>query len=189
MPSPPVQALLRQTFYTTNSVAAVFSSLYIPIASITSLDHSTNSPAPFAPLTPPDSLLQLLPSLPPLHLYLLVSAARLDAIHNASVVNFNLVYDHYVELASRARLQSSASGALAQGGVTKIWGKEIAKGAWEELGDWEVLVPAALGKGRGDDAPETKMWRVDVTLEEVAACIGDVGAGVSNVLVKWCKEV
>ena len=73
-------------------------------------------------------LLQLLPSLPPLHLYLLISAARLDAIHNASVVNFNLVYHHYVELASRSRLQSSASGALAQGGVTKIWGKEIAKG-------------------------------------------------------------
>jgi origin recognition complex subunit 4 len=73
--------------------------------------------------------------------------------------------------------------------VTKIWGKEIAKGAWEELGDWEILVPAALGKGKGDDAPETKMWRVDVTLEEVAACVGDVGQGVTEVLAKWCKEV
>lgn len=73
--------------------------------------------------------------------------------------------------------------------MTKIWGKEIAKGAWEELGDWEVLVPAALGKGNSDDAAETKMWRIDFTLEEIAACVGDVKAGVSDVLAKWCKEV
>jgi origin recognition complex subunit 4 len=145
--------------------------------------------SPFAPLTQPDSLLQLLPSISPLHLYLLISAARLDAIHNASVVNFNLVYHHYVELASRFRLQASASGALAQGGITKIWGKEIAKGAWEELGDWEILVPAALGKGKGDDGPETRMWRVDITLEEVAACINGAGQGVSEVATRWCKEV
>jgi origin recognition complex subunit 4 len=146
-------------------------------------------PTSLAPLAPPDSPLQLLPSLPPLHLYLLISAARLDAIHNATVVNFNVVYHHYLELAYRLRLQSSASGALAQGGVTKIWGNEIAKRAWEELGDWAILLPAALGKGKGDDAPETKMWRVDVTLEEIAECVGDIGSGVSEVLAKWCKEV
>jgi origin recognition complex subunit 4 len=134
-------------------------------------------------------VLQLLPSIPPLHLCLLISAVRLDAIHNVSVVNFNLVYHHYVELASRSRLQSSASGALAQGGVTKIWGKEVAKAAWEALGDWEILMPTALGKGKGDDAPETKMWRVDVTLEEVAACVSGVGQGVSEVATRWCKEV
>ena len=73
--------------------------------------------------------------------------------------------------------------------MTKIWGKEIAKGAWEELAEWEILVPTALGKGKGEDAAETKMWRVDVTLEEVARCAGDVGAGVSEVLLRWCKEV
>lgn len=72
--------------------------------------------------------------------------------------------------------------------MTKIWGKEIAKGAWEELGNWEILVPAALGRGKGDDAPETKMWKVDVTLEEIAACVGDGALGVSEVLAKWCKE-
>jgi origin recognition complex subunit 4 len=153
------------------------------------VDDPSKMPASLAPLMPPDSPLHLLPCLPPLHLYLLISAVRLDAIHNTSIINFNLVYHHYVELASRSRLQSSASGALAQGGVTKIWGKEIAKGAWEELAEWEILVPAALGKGKGEDAAETKMWRVDVTLEEVAACAGDVGAGVSEVLLKWCTEV
>jgi origin recognition complex subunit 4 len=189
LPSPPVQALLRQIFFTAKSIPAAFSSLYIPVASITSIDPPSQETSPFAPLTQPDSVLPLLPSLPPLHLYLLISAARLDAIHNVSVVNFNLVYHHYVELASRSRLQSSASGALAQGGVTKIWGKEIAKAAWEELGDWEILMPAALGKGKGDDAPKTKMWRVDVTLEEVAACVSGVGQGVSEVATRWCKEV
>jgi origin recognition complex subunit 4 len=153
------------------------------------VDDPSKMPTSLAPLMPPDSPLHLLPCLPPLHLYLLISAARLDAIHNTSIINFNLVYHHYVELASRSRLQSSASGALAQGGVTKIWGKEIAKGAWEELAEWEIFVPAALGKGKGEDAADTRMWRVDVTLEEVAACAGDVGAGVSEVLLKWCKEV
>ena len=188
IPSAPIQALLRQAFYTTKSIPAVFSSLYIPVASITSLVHPSRVPISLAPLTPPDSPIHLLSSLSPLHLCLLISAARLDAIHNASIVNFNLVYQTYVELASRSRLQSSASGAFAQGGVTKIWGKEIAKGAWEELGNWEILVPAAPGRGKGDDAPETKMWKVDVTLEEIAACVGDGALGVSEVLAKWCKE-
>lgn len=189
IPSPSVQTLLRQVFYTTKSIPAAFSLLYIPITSIASLERPFKAPLSFASLTPPESVLQLLPSLSPLHFCLLISAARLDAIYNASVVNFNLVYHHYVELASRLRLQSSASGALAQGGVTKIWGREVAKGAWEELGHWEVLMPATLAKGKGEEAPDTKMWRVDVTLEELGTCVSDAGPGVSEVLSKWCKEV
>ena len=59
---------------------------------------------------------------------------------------------------------------------------------WEELGDWEILTPALLAKGKGDDAPETKMWRVNITLEEVGACVNGVGHGVSEILTRWCKE-
>lgn len=74
--------------------------------------------------------------------------------------------------------------------MTKIWGVEAAGAAWEELSEWEILVPAGLGKGKGgDDAPEIRMWKVDVTLEEVGACLVDGGGRMSDVLTKWCKEV
>ncbi len=72
--------------------------------------------------------------------------------------------------------------------MQKVWGREVAKGAWEELGEWEILVPSWLGK-RGDEGVETRMWRVDVSLEEVGASLESVGKGVGDVLGKWCKEV
>ena len=63
-------------------------------------------------------------------------------------------------------------------------------GAWEELAQWELVV-AAAGKG-GEERAEVRMWRVDVSLEEIGAALGmeGGGGGVSReVLLKWCKEV
>ena len=187
--SNPIQTLLRQTYYATKSIPELFSSLYIPIASITSLGDTSYIPSSAALLRLPDDPLHVLPSLPHLHLSLLIAAARLDAIQNAPVVNFNLVYHHYVDLSSRLRLQSSASGAMAQGGLTKIWGRTVAKGAWEELGEWEIIVPAGAGKVKGDDALETRMGRVDVTLEEIGSSLAGLGSGAGEALARWCKEI
>lgn len=133
---------------------------------------------------PPDTVLNMLPHLPTLHISLLISAARLDAIHNVTAVTFALVYSHYVDLVSRARLQASAAGSIAQ--ATKLWNHEIAAAAWEELAAWEIILPAA-GKGIGQE--HSKMWRCDVVLEEIIEAVGGVDAGMSDVMIRWCKEI
>ncbi len=135
-------------------------------------------------LQPPDSVLTMLPYLPTLHLSLLISAARLDAIYNAAVVTFSLVYNHYVDLVSRARLQSSAAGSIAQ--ATKLWNRDVAVGAWEELAEWEMVLPAT---GRGIEGAQTKMWRCDVVLEEIIGAVGGAVAGMNDVMIRWCKEI
>ena len=192
LPSPPIQSLLHRTFHTTKSIPAALSALHLPIATLTSLSSPPDTTL-MSTLTPPDSPIDLVPSLPHLHLCLLISAARLDAIYNATSTNFAFAYAHYVDIASRARLQASAAGAQAQGGVTKIWSREVGVGAWEELARWELLVAGTAGK-RGEESAEVRMWRVDVSLEEIGAVLGMEGSGGGGgvgreVLLKWCKEV
>lgn len=126
----------------------------------------------------------MLPSIPALHLSLLISAARLDAIYNAAVVTFALVYSHYVDLVSRARLQASAAGSIAQ--ATKLWNRDVAAAAWEDLAEWEIVLPAA-NKGIGQE--QTRIWRCDVALEEIIDAVGGADAGMGNVMIRWCKEI
>lgn len=173
-----------QCFYTTKSVPDLFSSLYVDVATIISLDHISFGPAMLSDLSAPDTVLNMLPSIPDLHLSLLISAARLDAIYNAAVVTFALVYSHYVDLVSRARLQASAAGSIAQ--ATKLWNRDVAAAAWEDLAQWEIVLPAA-NKGIGQE--QTRMWRCDVVLEEIVDAVGGAEAGMSDVVIRWCKEI
>jgi hypothetical protein len=184
LPSPHIQDLLKQCFYTTKFIPSLFSSLYIDVATISTLDQTSLQPAVPSLFLPPDSVLDILPHLPNLHISLLISAARLDAIHNAAVITFALVYNHYVDLVSRARLQASAAGSIAQG--TKLWNHGVAAAAWEELAEWEIILPAA-GKGSGQE--HAKMWRCDVVLEEIIEAVGGTDAGMSDVMIRWCKEI
>lgn len=184
LPSSHVQSLLEHCFYTTKSIPDLFSSIYIDIAAINSLEQTSLLPPIPSHLPPPDTVLEMLPHLPPLHLSLLISSARLDAIHNATVVTFALVYSHYVELVSRARLQASAAGSIAQ--ATKLWNCDVATGAWEDLAEWEIILPTS---GKANEREQTKMWRCDVVLEEIIAAVGGADAGMSDVMIKWCKEV
>ena len=171
-------------YYTTKSIPDLFSSLYIEIASISSLDDTGPSTAVLSYLQPPDSVLNVLPHLSTLHLCLVIAAARLDAIHDATVVTFSLVYNHYVDLVSRARLQASAAGSIAQ--ATKLWNCEVAARAWEELAEWEVILPAA---GKGAEGGLNKKWRCDVVLEEIIGAVGGGAAGMNSVMIRWCKEI
>jgi len=140
----------------------------------------------------------MLADVPTLHLSLLVAAARLDTIHNLAALNFNLVYSHYAELVTRSKTQRSASGLMVTGGGLRMWSKETARHAWEDLGHWEVIVPVTgLGVGPGEDGAsenaDSRMWRVDVSLDEVAWAVkeklGSVGVGVGEQLGKWCREI
>ncbi|KAJ9625191.1 origin recognition complex subunit 4 [Knufia peltigerae] len=219
LPSSTVQALLKKTYYSTKSLPEVLAALYIPIATlpvpVDDDDDTTATKAVISKIdsasfsTTPPSVLTLLPQLPTLHLSLLIAAARLETVHNLLAVNFALAYTHYAELLARAKLQRSSLSAMNQGGAAltgaglRQWSKTTARGAWEDLARWEVLVPASgVGGGggtsrAGDDglvAGEgvgTKIFRVDVTLDEIAWAVKERagGTGVGDVLVKWCSDV
>ena len=63
----------------------------------------------------------------------------------------------------------------------------MARTAWEELGRWELIVPvSAKGEGEGW---ETRMWRIDVTLEELGACVAGLKGAYGEMMGKWCREI
>lgn len=187
--------------------------MYIPIATLDvgGDGHDENSISTnlklISPLTQP-SLLALLPQLPTLHLTLLVAGTRLETIHNLTTVNFALAYSHYSELLARSKLQRSAYSTLVSGGAftgagLRLWSKDTARGAWEDLAAWEAIVPVggmggnstSVGKlgdeGLGSDGASSRMFRLDITIDEVAWAIKQkLGTtGVGDMLTRWCKEV
>ncbi|KAI9704783.1 MAG: hypothetical protein M1836_006563 [Candelina mexicana] len=190
---------LQSIFYRTKSVKDFFAAALIPIATLTSASVLlTGQSFVQNTLTSPESKLDILPGLGDLDLALLIAAARLDVILDTDTCNFNMAYDEYTSLASRVKVQSSASGAAAVGAGSKVWGREVAMGAWENLMDYELLVPAigtlggvaaVSGTGGGTGSREVgrtgKMVRVDVGLEEILPSV----PGISAVMAKWCKEV
>ena len=107
---------------------------------------------------PPDSKLELLPSLPTISLALLIAAARLDIIIDTDSCNFNMAYDEYCTLGAKARVNASVaaghtSGVIGVGG--KVASRTVARAAWENLLDLELLIPvhggsmALMGAGGG----------------------------------------
>lgn len=176
-----------QTLYTsTKSVTSFLSASLIPIATMSATNIPTASSFIPHPLKPPDSKLVLLSSLSTLELSLLIAAARLDIILDTDVCTFGMVYEEYVALASRSKLQSSAAGQIAVGGGARVWSKVVSKGAWERLSSLELVLPA-VGAGRGGGRGE--MWRVDVGLEEIGVGLEGIDVPGKVGLAKWCKEI
>lgn len=181
MSTGPFQNHLHQLYYTTKSVPDFQASMLLPISTmsvhsetknIEIIEHLTaNLSGPT--LRPPDSKLDLLPSLSTLQLALLICAARLTNIHNCDNVPFAQAYEEYKVLASKAKLQASASGALAQGAGSRVWGKDVAKGAWEDLVEFGLVMEDGV---RG--------CRVDLGLEEIAMSGVELGGW-----GRWCKEI
>jgi len=171
---------LRQIYYTTKAIPDFMSGMLLPLATLptdmplesaTILEHLASSLVPS--LRGPDSKLDLLPSLSTLQLALVICAARLQAIHNTDILSFALVYEEYKILVSKAKLQASASGALAQGAGGRISSKDVAKGAWEDLMECGLVMEDGRGGGR-----------VDVGLEEIGMSGVDLGQW-----ARWCREI
>ncbi|KAF2836008.1 origin recognition complex, subunit 4 [Patellaria atrata CBS 101060] len=177
------QSHLHPIYATTKSIPALLSSLYLPVAALTPtsplLNPTTVDSVPA--LVAPQSNLSLL-SLSDLALALLIAAARLDIILDTDTCNFLLAYNEYVALASKARIQSAASGALAGG--TRVWGKDVARREWETLVSLGLLMPV-IGTGGGAIIGERAMVRCDVALEE----IGEACRGMDRVMTKWCRQI
>ena len=172
---------LKRIYYTTKSIPEFHSSMLVaastlpdeqPVTGEHLLQYFTTSIAG-ATLSAPDSKLGMLNSLSTLQLALLICAARINTIHGSDTVPFPQVYEEYKVLASKAKLQASASGALAQGAGSRVWSKEVAKGAWENL----VKVGLIMDDG-------SRGGRVDAGLEEIGMSGVELGSW-----GRWCSEI
>ncbi|KAK5069997.1 origin recognition complex subunit 4 [Lithohypha guttulata] len=217
LPSEDTQKLVRSHFYFTKSLPDLFMALYPSIAISQppfSTRKATNDARMVATgaaqlttrgpeLSAPPSILAVLITLPVLHLSLLISMCRLETIHTLTTSNFNLVYTHYTELVQTSRLKQTAFGSVTHSGTLRQWGRETCRGAWEELGLWGMIVPVVGAReddggmrGGGAEVGDTRSWRSEVALEDVAWAIGQkfedeggFGGGAGEVLSKWCSEV
>ncbi|KAL9049951.1 MAG: hypothetical protein Q9162_006923 [Coniocarpon cinnabarinum] len=179
----PVQ--LQQVYHTTRSIPTGFSILHLSIATlIPSTSRMCISsgcfPTPVAPLS--SAKIDHISSLSSLSIALLVAAARIPLLADTDIVSFPLAYDEYRTLATKARLAASSGGAHVHGGVAgRVWGKEVARGAWEALVDAGLILQADGEAVRGMGP-----CRVDVALEELEPA---VNSNAEKALLRWCREL
>ncbi len=173
-----LQTLLQTIYSHSKSVPAFLSAALIPIHQLTPSSLLSFSTTTAPPLLPPDSRLHLLPSLSDASLALLIAAARFHIAYDTEKINFNMAYHEYVELAEKAKAASSAAGQSAVADGTRILGRWVARGLWENLVDLELVVPVG-GEGLQN------MFRVDVALEEIAPSV----PGLGGAMARWCKEI
>ncbi|KAI4647565.1 uncharacterized protein J4E78_008880 [Alternaria triticimaculans] len=171
---------LAPTFYLSKSVPKILTTFLLPTATLS----PTTPFQPTTTLSSPDSKLTLIPSLSQLSLSLLIAAARLDIIHDSDTCNFNMAYDEYVTLASRARIQSAAGGLSSSSGASKVWGKDVARREWEGLVELGLCMPVLTGGAVGAFG----MVRCDVSLEEVGEVLRGVRGGDKG-LERWCRSI
>ena len=177
---------LVKIYTRTKSVPSFLTACLLPISLLSASHIPTGLDFASQSLFAPDSKLHLLPGLSDLELSLLIGAARLDIILDTDMCNFNMAYDEYQQLASRVKAQSSAAGQTAVGGGARVWGREVASGAWERLAKLELILPAMGGSGKGEvGRANGRMWRVDVGLEEIGPSV----SGMNGVMAKWCREI
>ncbi|KAG0649440.1 Origin recognition complex subunit 4 [Hyphodiscus hymeniophilus] len=180
---------LQSQFYRSKSVPAFFTSCILPIANLSARNLPLTGrkfTSSVISVSPPDSKLHIIQGLSELELSLLIAAARLDIILDTDTCNFAMAYDEYSSLTSRHKIQTSSAGVTALGSSAKVWSKVVAIGAWEQLADYELLVPAGFGGGSTrDSGAGGRMWKVDVGLEEIAGSVESL----SGVMAKWCREI
>lgn len=202
-----VQLLIKRQFYTVKSLPELFILLYPKVATfqpdqakiVNKEAEKIEKGATRPGLESPSVLLSLI-GLPVLHLSLLISMCRLEAIHTLSTVNFNLVYTHYTELINTSRLKQTAQGSVTHSGTLRKWNRELCREAWEQLGSEALIVPVTGGRDEegnsgGAEMEETRMWRSEVGLEDIVWGVKEKfdmnnqsGGGVGEVLARWCKE-
>lgn len=181
------QTFLLRIYTLSKSIPAFLAAALLPISLLSPTALPTGISFASHPLAAPDSKLQLLQGLSNLDLSLLIAAARLDIVLDSDLCTFGMAYDEYVALASKAKLSSSAAGQLATGAGARVWSIEIARAAWERLVALELVVPAIGGSAGvgGTKGEGSRMWKVDVSLEEIAPSVDGLG----TVMARWCREI
>ena len=184
-----LSTLLHSIYTTQKSIPTFLSSALIPISSLspsnplpTPLSFSAPGTSTQPLLSPPDSPhLALLPALSTLQLSLLIAAARLETIYETTLPSFEAVFEEYVALASKAKVKSGVGG-LVGGAGGRVWGKQVAKGAWEGLVKFGMVGEKEGRGGRGT---------CEVGLGEIGNWVEGEGRGVVGGagLGRWCREI
>ncbi|KAH8145166.1 uncharacterized protein LAJ45_10830 [Morchella importuna] len=180
--TPAFQTHLRRAFARSASVRAFLNECVMAVSALPSLGGVFPGADAFAPaLGEPDNVLCVLSGLSDLELSLLIAAARLDIVSDTDTCNFSMAYSEYAGLVGGVKVAAAAAGVVAG----RVWGREVARGAWERLAGWGLLT--AVGKGGGG---AEGMWRVEVGLGEIGGVVERGGTGGGRaVLGKWCREV
>ncbi|KAL4957149.1 origin recognition complex subunit 4 C-terminus-domain-containing protein [Aspergillus filifer] len=153
------------------------------------------APLPFFPSQSHSSSSNSRSSSPPtsLPLSLLLAATRLTALYDPGTdlsnaadlaplaLSFPAAYAEYVRLLTTAKTSASVSGASVTPG--RVWGRNVAREAWERLVTWGLVSPVGGGSGTADG----RMFRVEIAFEEVVALLGRDGGG-SGGLGKWWRD-
>ncbi|KAK8028237.1 origin recognition complex subunit 4 [Apiospora marii] len=187
--TPSFQDHLDYHFYTSKSVAAFFTSLIMPLSTLSpsSLDLKVlETNLEHVSLEAPDSKHHLVAALSDLELAMLIAAARLDIVAHTDTVNFAMAYDEYSSQMGKQRVQAGGSGMLALGAGGRVWGRGVAGMAWERLASLGLMIPAGIG-GRSNSAHgglEGKMFKLEVVLEEIPGAVELPGF-----LTKWCTQI
>lgn len=92
-------------------------------------------------------------------------------------LSFPAAYAEYVRLLTSAKTAASVSGATATAG--RVWGRDVAREAWENLVTWGLVTPVGGGNGTADG----QMFRVEISFEEVVEM-----AGSGSSLGQWWRE-
>ena len=176
-----MKELCREIFVESRDVREFFSRS-IPVISSLSLDTTTLPTAKAwtsqSMITPEPKLhlvdgtlvscTPLTSGLSQLELGLLISATRLETFHALETFNFNMVYEIYTSLVSRARTRLSAITALGvqtviPGGAVQLWGRDVSFRAWERLGEIGLWTYSVRGEGRG------RFVRCEIDLVELSS--------------------
>lgn len=173
---------LHLSIYNTDETSA----LQIPTPT-TFRDQSLSCPDP-APL-PFNTSTTASASPSSLPLSLLLAATRLTALYDPGneaaqpqslaplALSFPAAYAEYVRLLTSAKTSASVSGATATPG--RVWGRDVAREAWEKLVGWGLVNPVGSGSGSADG----RMFRVEVSFEEVVEMAGSGGS-----LGRWWRD-
>ncbi|RHZ64051.1 hypothetical protein CDV55_106800 [Aspergillus turcosus] len=193
---------LQRIYHQTKSVKEFFSSALVAMTELhySTYDTSFEIPTPKtfsgqalscadpAPL-PFSTSMTISASPSSLPLSLLLAATRLTALYDPGVeagqpqnlaplaLSFPAAYAEYVRLLTSAKTSASVSGATVTPG--RVWGRDVAREAWEKLVSWGLINPVGGGSGTADG----RMFRVEVSFEEVVAMAGSGGS-----LGKWWRE-
>ncbi|PYI08179.1 putative origin recognition complex subunit Orc4 [Aspergillus sclerotiicarbonarius CBS 121057] len=141
------------------------------------------APLPFSASTTASASPSSLP------LSLLLAATRLAALYDPGLetmqlqsaaplaLSFPAAYAEYVRLLTTAKTSASVSGAAVTPG--RVWGRDVAREAWEKLVSWGLISPVGGGSGTADG----RMFRVEISFDEVVELAGTGGS-----LGRWWRD-
>lgn len=134
--------LLESTFYTTKDLREFYDRLLYSLQRANPLlvDSDISKYSSLQDIASTQAFLQ---GLSELELSLLICASRAEIKFESEVLNFNVVYDEYLTMATtqkQERMAATSSLEMGPGGGYRIWSREVARSAWERLENLDLVL-------------------------------------------------